>query len=339
MSKKKIAILIICVVALVATIFAFDFSEDFKKTTYAMATQVDVSLKGKNCENIYDEINKRIVECENREISRNVLTSEISKINELKSYEVSDKTLSYIKKMIDFSGSCDGAVDVTVGNLTSAWGIGTKDFKVLEKEEIEKLLDGVGYKNIQIENNKVTVSENQSLDFGCVGKGIACDEALEIIKKSDLKNAVVSVGGSAVLWSEKNDKEFSVGIREPQRDSADYIITVDTNNIFVSTSGTYERFSVDENGKTYHHILSTETGYPVQNAILSVSVFCDEGWLSDALSSACLVMGYEESANLLEKYDAQAVFVFKDKSVKVSDGFSLKLNIVSEGYKLIEKDS
>ena len=339
MNKKKIAILIICIVAIAATIFAFDFSEDFKKTTYAMATQVDISIKGKNCENIYDEISKRIVECENREISKNISTSDVSKINELKSYEVSDKTLSYIKKMIDFSKNCNGTIDITVGELTDAWGIGTQDFKVLSKEDVDKILVGVGYENIRIENNKVNISQNQSIDFGCVGKGIACDETLEIIENTNLKNAVVSVGGSAVLWSEKNDKEFSVGIREPQKDSADYIITVKTNNIFVSTSGTYERYSEDKSGKTYHHILSTDTGYPVENDILSVSVFCSEGWLSDALSSACLVMGYEESAGLLKKYDAQAVFVFKDKSIKVSDGFSLKLNVVSDEYKLIEKDS
>ena len=40
--------------------------------------------------------------------------------------------------------------------------------------------------------------------------------------------------------------------------------------------------------------------------------------MSDALSTACFVLGYDESLKILEHYDAGAVFIFKDGSYKTA---------------------
>ena len=307
---------------------------DYEKTTYAMAATVGIKLTGKNCEETAKKINDRIVECENREISRNISSSDVSKINANKKFEVSQKTVEYISALKDFSENCDGAVDITVGELTKLWNIGSDDFRVPKKSDIEKVLSTVGYEKIKIDKNTVTVGEDQSLDLGCAGKGIACDEAKEIIEKSGVKRAVISVGGSILLWDKKADGEFTVGIRDPKKGASDYCISVKTGSTFVSTSGTYERFSVGEDGKEYHHILSTKTGYPVENDVLSVTVFCDSGLLSDALSSACLILGYEQSEKMLKKYDASAVYIFKDNTVKTSELFGYELNVRNDEYVL-----
>lgn len=334
-SKKSVFAFISAalVVILLAVIIARD--NEFEKTTYAMAATVNIKLSGRKCEETAKKINDRLVECENKEISRNVFASDISKINSEKKYSVSDKTAEYIGKLADFSKSCDGAVDITVGELTKLWSIGTDDFAVPEKDVLEKTLSGVGYEQIRIGGSTVTIGENQSLDLGCAGKGIGCDEAFEIIRDSGVKKAVVSVGGSVLLWSKNGKEAFTVGIRDPQKGALDYALTVKTGNTFVSTSGTYERFSVDKNGKEYHHILSTDTGYPVENNVLSVTVFCDSGLFSDSLSSACLILGYEKSEELLKKYNASAVFIFKDKTVKTSSGFEYELSVKNDAYNLV----
>lgn len=335
MNKTLKALIIVVVIAILATtIIVFDSNSEYEKTAYAMAAQIDIKLIGKNNEEVCEKINKRIVECENKEISRNISTSDISKINSRKNAAVSEKTRYYLESMVDFSKNCGGALDLTVGKLTALWGIGTDDFKVPDEKEIKKALSGIGYEKIKINKEFVSIGRDQSLDLGSVGKGIACDEALEIAKANDVKQLVISVGGSVCLWNKNENKDFTVGIRNPEKSASDYIITVKTNNVFASTSGTYERFSTDKKGKTYHHILSTVSGYPVENDILSVTVFADNGMMSDALSSACLILGYENSDALLEKYKASAVFVFKDKSVKVSKNFDYKLEMKNNSYVL-----
>ncbi|MBQ7654602.1 MAG: FAD:protein FMN transferase [Clostridia bacterium] len=334
MKSKKVIFGVAAILAVVLLVTLIGRDTDFEKTTYAMAAAVGIKLSGKNCEETAEKINDRIVECENREISRNAAASDVSKINAEKTYTVSDKTVKYISQLKDFSSSCSGAVDITVGELTRLWNIGGEDFKVPGKSEIEQALSSVGYEQIKIINNNVSIGKNQSLDLGCAGKGIACDEALEIIETSGVKRAVISVGGSILLWSKDSNEEFTVGIRDPHKSASDYCMTVKTENTFVSTSGTYERFSIDKNGKEYHHILSTTTGYPVENDVLSVTVFCQSGLLSDSLSSACLILGYEKSEELLKKYDASAVYIFKDNTVKTSSGFEYELNVRNNEYVL-----
>ena len=52
---------------------------------------------------------------------------------------------------------------------------------------------------------------------------------------------------------------------------------------------------------------------------------CGDGALSDMLSTACFVLGLEESAPLLSQYGAEAVFVDKEDNVFVTGGLKDKL--------------
>ena len=83
---------------------------------------------------------------------------------------------------------------------------------------------------------------------------------------------------------------------------------------FVSTSGDYERY-FEKDGRRYHHILDATTGYPAETDIISVTVVCDSGIVSDALSTACFILGEENSLDLLSEYNASAVFVDKDMNI------------------------
>mgnify|MGYP002520502965 CR=1 FL=1 len=85
------------------------------------------------------------------------------------------------------------------------------------------------------------------------------------------------------------------------------------NGIKVTVSKRY----FEESGVTYHHILDPETGYPVQNELISVTVVSQSGALSDALSTACFILGKEKAEKLLrlteilltenEKYNLTAI--------------------------------
>ena len=80
----------------------------------------------------------------------------------------------------------------------------------------------------------------------------------------------------------------------------------------------------------------SKTGYPADAGLISVTVTAPTGLLSDALSTACFVLGYEKSLPLLESFDAQAIFVTKEKAVRVTSGLAKTFQLTNGAYHLIQ---
>ena len=93
-----------------------------------------------------------------------------------------------------------------------------------------------------------------------------------------------------------------------------------------------------EDGKRYHHILDPKTGYPVWNGLDSVTVVCDSGLLADGLSTACFVLGMDDALELLEKYNAEAVFVDEDKNVYLTSGMKDRFELMKNTYTVKEAE-
>lgn len=331
--KKKIAVIIAVSAALLivlAVVFDVVSSKtEIEKTDFAMGAVISQKITGRNADETADEIISSIKERENA-ISWRIENSEIALLNKNKEAEISDETVSVLTELIDVCRKSSGAVDLTIGKLTSLWNIGSENFTVPEKEKISENLDAVSWKKVEIKDNTITIDEKQKIDLGFAGKGLACDDAKRVLDANNITEAIINVGGSLCLYGKDN---FTVGLRNPLGDVSDYMAVITIGEGFVSTSGNYERFS-ESDGKKYHHIISTETGYPVENDLLSVTVVCNSGLLSDALSTACYCLGYEKSLELLEEYDAEAIFIFDSKTVRVTDGLRDKTEIKNDEFKL-----
>lgn len=330
--KKTTLFLLVLAAALVIIAVAADVvlnNRSTEKTDFAMDAVISQKIKGAECEKAAEEIISAIKERENA-ISRHVEDSELSLLNKNKSASLSSKTRDVLSRLLEVCESCRGAVDLTVGRLTERWNIGSENFVPPSEKEISSILEDVSWEKVEIDGSTVNLGEGQCVDLGFAGKGIACDDAKAVLDKYKVSQAIINVGGSLCLYG---DEDFSVGIRNPLGDVNDYMAVLRVGEGFISTSGNYERFSEYE-GKKYHHILSTETGYPVENGLLCVTVFCSSGLLSDALSTACYCLGYEESLPLLEKYGAEAVFIFDTKQVRLTDGLENKFEIENDEFEL-----
>lgn len=218
-----------------------------------------------------------------------------------------------------------GAMDLTVGSLTALWHIGFPDARVPSQEEIAEALTRVNGADVTVTETSLTLKNGQKADFGAITKGYACDQARELLEQSGVSAAVVAVGGSLLFYGSPG-RDWVAAIRHPEQENA-YAGTFTLKEGCVSTSGAYERF-LEAEGKTYHHILDPSTGYPAESDLLSVTVVSSSGALSDALSTACFVLGAEKGAALLNAFGAQGVFILKDHTVKV---FGLDFTLTGEG--------
>ena len=73
-------------------------------------------------------------------------------------------------------------------------------------------------------------------------------------------------------------------------------------------------------GKAYHHIIDPETLYPGEYW-RSVTIVCADSGTADALSTALFLLPQSEGQTLLDRYDAEAMWVGADGEILYSDGF------------------
>ena len=316
---KIIAVVLVALIGTAAALVVKDRKTDFnsaQKYSVAMNTvitqKIYADVPGVHIEPVRAIINSLdgYISCKDSESVLSRLNSE-GTLNDILIAEA-------LKTCLEVSEKSDGAFDVSMGKLSESWAIGTENARVPSDEEISELLSQCGYEKITLDGSKITVAEGVSVDLGAVGKGIACDYIMTYLKsKTDIKDAVVSVGGSILTYGQHNKAgdEWNVGIRHPRNEN-EYLGIIHMTEGFVSTSGDYERY-FEQDGVRYHHILDGNTGRPSDSGLISVTVVCDSGILSDALSTACLVLGAEKAEALLNEYGVAGVLVDKDMNITV----------------------
>lgn len=334
-NKKALVALIVCAAVILGIIF-FDFigsKQSCEKTDVAMGTVVSYKLFGLGGEDILENINTEIKSFETSVLSWRSEGSDIYRINSDAGdfVSVSPDTADIVTQCLELSEDSNGVFDITIGQVAKLWDFGGDNQRLPSKDEITSALKTVNSENVTVSGNAVRIQSGQALDLGAVGKGAACDRAREILNGSKVDSAVISVGGSVLLYG---DRSFSVGIINPQNDKAT-MGTLKLKSTCVSTSGDYEKY-FEQAGKRYHHILNATTGYSAASEFQSVTVVCESGLLSDALSTVCYIVGYRKSIEILEKYDAEAVFIFKSNAVKVTEGLSKSFELTDDSYTVDE---
>ncbi len=156
------------------------------------------------------------------------------------------------------------------------------------------------------------------LDVGAIAKGWAVEQ----VARSAPEGLLISVGGNVRATGAKDEdgSPWIVGIQDPD-DAENYLrsIYVYAERGSVVTSGDYQRtYAVD--GALYHHIIDPQTLYP-GTLWRSVTIVCADSGAADALSTALFLMEYEDGLALLERFDAVAMWVAPDGSIRYSPGF------------------
>ncbi|MGN0448026.1 MAG: FAD:protein FMN transferase [Acutalibacteraceae bacterium] len=323
MKKKKIISVCFSFAVITAVVLACLYYSDSKadfplceKNTFNMGTIVSQKVYSENGENLCDGARDLIIDLENK-ISRKKDDTALSLLNEkgeVKDSEVYNLLLS-CEKLREKS---DGAFNIKVGKLIDLWAIDEGNEALPEKEELTSLLNEAKESELTFLSDGVTVKldGNAEIDLGAVGKGLACDRAIAFYKTSkNCKGAIISVGGSIGCFGSRNKAgdKWKIAVRHPRKEN-EFLGVVSLKEGFVSTSGDYEKFFTLD-GERYHHILDGNTGYPSKSGVISVTVVCDNGFLSDALSTACLILGREKSEPLLKEFNASAVFVSEEMEI------------------------
>jgi len=300
--------------------------EPISGTEFLMGTVCTIKIYDKSSTEVLDKAFKRIAEIEDiMTISKE--KSEVIDINNAageKAVKISEGTMEVLKEGVKFAGLTEGKMDITVGPLVKLWGIGTEEARVPSKEEIAEKKALINYKDLILdEKNKTAFLKNKGMviDLGAIAKGYTADEVAKVLKENGVEHAIINLGGNVFAMGKNvTGTPWKVGIQDPFTQRGEIIGLIEVDNKSVVTSGIYERY-FEKEGKKYHHILSTSTGYPSDNSIAGVSIISEKSIDGDATSTSVFAMGVEEGLKFVNAMPGvEAIFITKDKEVYITPG-------------------
>lgn len=250
-------------------------------------------------------------------------SSVITKVNQNEDIIVDTLFRNVFNRSMDISEETNGAFDITIAALANAWGFGFKKGEWPNSAIVDSLLELTNYKNIALENGKI-IKKDPRIMISCsaIAKGYATDVLALLLERKGVENYMVDIGGELALKGINSRKEsWRIGINKPVDDSLsinqELQMILQLTDAGVATSGNYRNYYYKD-GKKYAHTIDPRTGYPVQHNILSATVVAEDCMTADALATAFMVMGKDDSeAFLNSRPHIGACFIYSDEEGKL----------------------
>lgn len=225
--------------------------------------------------------------------------SELSRINQLKSYEAlliskDIKNLCSLSNELHFLSK--GLFDPTLRPLIQSL-----------KNQTPFPVTTIGWRHIELRGSILTKSQDHvELDFDAISKGYAIDLIADRFVQAGYPNIYVEWGGEIKALGTKCDgSPWRISIRNPLSPYLeDAIATICLSNSAIATSGDYlQHWNI--NGEEVTHIINGNTLKPKQitpSSIASVAVKAATCALADGLATIAMLYDEPEELNAWIKY-------------------------------------
>lgn len=232
-------------------------------------------------------------------------TSQTSKINKnagIKPVKVDEELLQLIKRSKRISELTNGFFDISFASIDNIWYFNKPIPKLPDSSAVKKSILKINYKNIVINEEKSTVfltEKGMKIGFGAIGKGYVAEKVKTLLQKIGVTAGLINASGDLTTWgNHPTNKKWRINIADPNGALAK-AGKFNLHNNSVVTSGNYAKY-IEFNNKRYTHIINPKTGWPV-SGLKSVTIFCKNTELADALATSVFVMGKEKGLTLINQ--------------------------------------
>ncbi|MDR1251388.1 MAG: FAD:protein FMN transferase [Treponema sp.] len=356
---KSFRLQALCVIVICSAACAVRAKVPPPQMEFVLGTVCSVNLYEDGSDKLYSRIFTRI-----REIDRTMSAvpgsqasgqevSEVVRINRnagIAPVRVSAELFDVLERALYYAELSGGAFDPTIGPLVMLWGIGTPAERIPDEAEIAGALSLVDWRDLVIDREAGTVflrRPGMALDLGGIAKGYAADEAARLAREGGAWRGIFDLGGNILALGGRDNGgdnrgeavPWRIGVQDPLGERGAYIGVLPVRDKSIVTSGIYERY-FEAGGRRYHHILSTGDGRPVNNGLLSVTIIADYSIDADGLSTTVFALGYEKGRALVEALaNTEAIFVFEDRTVKITAGIEGIFSLTVSNYTLCHKST
>jgi len=267
-------------------------------------------------------------------------TSLISKFNRSAVGIKADRHLLHlVSTSLALHALSDGCFDITSRPLSLLWGMNTARApkRIPDQNKVNSALQFVGTDKVYTRNDSLLkTAKNVQIDLDGIAQGYTVDLLADLFRQKGIKDFMIELGGEVCAQGVKlGGKPWILSLSECLEVIDNKVIEYCNVKLFnrsVTTSGSLSKYKKIGN-RYFSHVLDPRTGFPVNNGILSVSVFAENTTLADGLDNALMVMGLEKAlAFILERPGLDAYFTFVDQGGFVRDTatFSMARHNISQ---------
>ena len=280
--------------------------EEIRDSIGAILQRVDNTLSGYNRNSVLSRFN----------------AGEVSYEESMEDSMFADISLQAIR----IFNETEGVVDVAAGPLFDLWGFGFKSGDFPSDEEVMKTKEVCGME-------VMLTRKTGKLNYNAIAQGYSCDLVASYLYSIGVRDMMVDIGEIFCDGVNPSGLAWSLGIDKPVDGNNE--LGAEIHGIFrapegphgIVTSGNYRKFYVKD-GKKYAHSIDPRTGYPVTHNLLSATIVAEDALTADAYATYCMVVGLEESMNLLqERNDLEGCLIYDEEGTFrtwCSDGFVLE---------------
>jgi thiamine biosynthesis lipoprotein len=230
-----------------------------------------------------------------------------------------------MRKSFEIYKATGGKFDVTVKPLVQAWGFGPRKISSFpDSSQITALLSCVGMKKLQLKGPRL-FKKNPcvQIDLNGIAQGYTVDVLADFMEKKQLKYYVVELGGELRVKGPKPDgKPMRIGIEGPALNAMaqpEIKHVMALNEGAVTTSGNYRKY-LENGSKRISHLINPKTGYPIDNELISVTIYAKDALTADGYDNAIMAMGLKAGLRFVEsRKDMEAYMIYRQEDGKVAD--------------------
>lgn len=284
---------------------------------------VDGGLTDAQVEEIKGQIEARLKEV-NRQMSNFQPDSEVSQFNRAPAdvpFKVSPQFAKVARFGLELYHLSEGAFDPTLAPVINLWGFGEKPHPrtIPADSELSEAMKAVGGRHFSVAEGDELIKTipNLELNLSAIVKGFGTDEIARVLTSRGVTNVYVAIAGEVLaLGHNPSGTKWKIGIAAPVShwtEDDPMAAALWLSNQAVSTSGDYQKYFTDPQGRRLGHIFDPKTGWPVQHNVASVSVVAPDSMSASPLATTLFVLGLEKGMKFIESWtNAAALFILRE---------------------------
>jgi thiamine biosynthesis lipoprotein len=265
---------------------------------------------------------ERVLDEVDRAASRFRDDSELRRLSPGKWSPVSPVFHRYLRAALNAAAETDGLVDPTVGNALIDLGY-DRTFRLVTEDGpalTVAMRPAPGWRNVELEADRIFVPVGTQLDLGATAKGLAADIAAEDAA-TVAGPVLVSLGGDIAVAGDCPSGGWPILVTDTSDpdvvDADGQVILLPEGGL--ATSGTAARRWL-RGGQLIHHLIDPRSGAPTSGPWRTVSVAAYSCLDANVASTAAVVLG-AEAAGWLRQRSLSAILTRADGSWITTGGW------------------
>ena len=226
--------------------------------------------------------------------------------------DVPSQLATVLASALEIGRLSDGAFDIGVGDLVSAWGFGPAA-GVPDPDAIAAASAGLrtpAHLALELDPIRKRACKHApiTLDLSGIAKGYGVDELARVLEARGISSYLVSIDGELRAGRPKPDgSRWRVAVESPELGHRMAAGVIEIADAALATSGDYRHF-VEHRHVRYGHTIDPRQQAPLRDGPSSVTVRAGNSMHADAWATALMVLGPQRGSELASALGLEVLF-------------------------------